>query len=160
MHKAVVVAAGLVCAASQAQADLAPLGRADMQIFGFRVYAAELRTQAGEAFDWSRPFELAITYDTDISARRLTAITADEMVRTGGDAPPDLVTKLGACFADVDDGDRFVARPLGPDRVALRLNDGPDCTVEHPNATRRFFDIWLSDEARDPAASRRLRGLR
>ncbi len=166
---ALVVAVGLLVPGPvQARADLVAagiaeaqkLGRVTVRWFGLPLYDAALYTAGGARFSWQVPMALELAYRREISGESLVAATARELERIEGPQRdhPSILEKLGRCFRDVGPGDWFLAVAPAGDRVEFWFNGVRLCAARHPNLRKRFLGIWLSDEARSVALSRRLRG--
>ncbi|SLN66198.1 hypothetical protein PSA7680_03500 [Pseudoruegeria aquimaris] len=138
-----------------------PVGAVSFSALGFKFYDARLYTEGGADFGWDRPFGLELAYTRDISGGLLVRATMRELRRMEGRKAdhPELERKIAACFRSVGAGDRYVAVPAGRDGVDFWLNGRKTCALRHPGARDRVLGIWLSDDARDPALSRKLRGI-
>lgn len=135
------------------------IGAASLGVLGIKAYDGRLFTLGGAPFDWNAPMALELTYQRNFTAADLVTGTEAEMTRIEGRNVADTVAALTPCFADVSEGDRFVAVGLSPDRIALWLNGAQRCDVAYPAIRQRFLSIWLSDNARFANLSRKLRGL-
>lgn len=136
-------------------------GQAEVRWLGLSIYDARLFTVKGQAFDWSRPFALELSYNRGFSQDRLISATGKELVRLEGPQTDHaaILDKLATCYKSVTAKDRFVAAGLTRDQIAFSLNGRPTCQLQHKNIRQRLLSIWVSDRARDPALSRQLRGL-
>ncbi|WP_372614103.1 chalcone isomerase family protein [Aquicoccus sp.] len=136
------------------------LGRVTVRWFGVPLYDAALYIEGGERFSWQVPMALELAYRREISGERLVEATARELERIEGSRRdhPIILEKLESCFRDVAQGDRFLAVAQAGDRVDFWFNGARVCEVRHENLRKRFLGIWLSDDARSIALSRRLRG--
>lgn len=137
------------------------IGSADLSWFGLKLYTADLYTERGAEFDWSDPFRLDLTYSREFSSAALVKATLVELERTEGARADhaEIEEGLALCFRQVAKGDVFSAMALEQNSVRLFLNGIETCTLEHEDIRRRFLGIWLSDQSRELAASRALRGL-
>lgn len=141
------------------------IGKAEVRLFGFKLYDASLLTVGGSRFDPAKPHALELTYARAFDRESLLEATRKEMQRIEGrriegrrgdhDA---IIDRLRPCFRDVTEGDRFKATALGADRLAFSLNGAKTCEVNGPALANRFLAIWLSDNARDRRLSQKLRG--
>lgn len=158
----------LVPGSVQARADLVAagiseaqnLGRVTVRWFGLPLYDAALYTERGARFSWQAPMALELAYRREISGESLVSATQNELERIEGPRRdhPAIVEKLSPCLRDVGPGDRFLAVARDVDRVDFWFNGRRICEVRHENLRKRFLGIWLSDDARSVALSRRLRG--
>jgi hypothetical protein len=137
------------------------IGSAELRWLGIKLYKADLYTERGEDFDWSRPFQLDLTYQREFSGQALVKATLLEIERVeGGLQDGDaIMAKLAECFRDVKPADRYSAVAVGANAVRFFLNNEETCLLEHDNIRARFLGIWLSDSSRELAASQALRGL-
>jgi len=137
------------------------IGSADVRLLGFKLYEARLFTPAGQGFDPSQPHALELRYARRFDQESLLSATRKEMQRIEGDveAIDPAIESLRSCFRDVTKGDRIKATALAPDRLTVSFNGSPTCDVKGPSLAQRFLSIWLSDKARDPSLSRKLRGV-
>lgn len=137
-----------------------PIGAVSFSALGFKFYDAKLYTPGGRAFGWEQPFGLELAYSRGISAGQLIGATMRELRRMEGRQGDHaaIEAQLATCFKGVSKGDRYVAIPAGRDGVDFWLNGRKTCELRHPGARERVLGIWLSDNARDPALSRKLRG--
>ncbi|MCW9043973.1 MAG: chalcone isomerase family protein [Pseudopelagicola sp.] len=137
------------------------VGAAEVRLFGFKLYDARLLTPGGQGFDPRKPHALELRYARSFDRDSLLKATRKEMQRIEGRGAGISLTmeRLSTCFKDVSSGDRFKATALTADRLVFSLNGTPTCDVTAPRLASRFLSIWLSDKARDPMLSRKLRGL-
>ena len=131
-------------------------GQATFRFLGIPIYDARLFTKGGAALNWSEPFGVELTYRKNLTQYDLVEGTMRELNRTG--APMEVRAKLEACFKDVEKGDRFLAVNQGPNQVGFWLNDQPRCTLKHPQINARFMGIFLGENSRSAAFTRRLKG--
>lgn len=165
---ALAVAAGSAHASEQRPPELdglieatRPLGSAEVTLFFFDLYRADLWTPADGAFSWSQPFALSLTYKRDFSAAELADSSIQEIARVGGvdeAVHAGLEAPLRGCFADVSDGDRITGVSLGADAARFFVNARYTCDIDYPSFSRLFFGIWLDPRSRDPEAARALLG--
>jgi hypothetical protein len=131
-------------------------GVATLRFVGFAVYEARLFTSSGKPLDWSEDFALELTYLRSFSKAEIVDSTLQEFARTGGAMP--VQDQLDVCFAAVTPGDWTLAISQGPDQVGIWRNDAPACTLSHPQMKLRFMSIFLGDNSRSPAFTRKLKG--
>jgi hypothetical protein len=137
------------------------IGSAELDWFGIKLYKAELFTETGGAFAWGSPFRLDLTYSRDFSTSALVKATLIELDRLEGPRAdhPEIGVELGRCFEDVRRGHVFSAIALERNAIRFLLNGEETCTLQHEDIRSRFLGIWLSDQSRELAASKALRGL-
>ncbi len=160
-----MVATGLMICSVTAEArelrDPVVVGAAEVRLFGFKLYDARLLTPGGRTYDPDRPHALELRYARSFDRESLLRATRKELERIqGGQQGVDqAMDRLRPCFRDVSSGDRFKATAHAPNNLSFHLNGRQTCVVEGPSLARRFLAIWLSDSARDPGLSRKLRGV-
>jgi hypothetical protein len=137
------------------------IGYAELSWFGVKLYKAELFTETGAEFAWGNPFRLDLTYSRSFSTSALVKATLIELDRVEGPRAdhPRIEAELGRCFGEVRRGDVFSAIALDRNTIRFLLNGEETCTLEHDDIRSRFLGIWLSDQSRELAASKALRGL-
>ncbi len=137
-----------------------PVGTASFTLFGAELYRAALYTAGGRQYQADQPYGLVLDYKRNIRGGTLISATLREMRRIEGrkDDHKTIEAKLNSCFQTVGNGDRYSAIPRGSDAVEFWRNGALRCTLSHPDIRDRIMAIWLSDQARDPALSRQLRG--
>lgn len=136
--------------------DAEQRGTATFRYLGLPVYKARLFTPAGQPLDWRQDFAIELTYLRRISAETLVDSTLQELTRTGGAL--SVGEKLGACFAVVSPGDRYLALSKGRNTVQFWRNDRLACTLRHDNIKARFMAIFVGDNTRSRSFTARLRG--
>lgn len=149
-------AAAPLTAATAAFSGAGERGAAVYRHFGIPIYEARLFTHRGAAFDWNAAFALELRYLRNFTRYDLVESTMREMARTGPALP--VRDQLERCFRDVRKGDRYLAVPQGPDRIAFRLNGAQTCTLSHPQITYRFMAIFLGENSRSAGFTRKLLG--
>lgn len=131
-------------------------GQATLRFLGLPLYQARLYTPGGSALDWQKDLALELTYLRRLSQTDLVTSTLRELDRTG--APVPVRDQLVECFEDVGKGDRYLAVSNGPDEILFWRNDRRMCTLSHPQIKQRFMAIFLGENTRSPAFTRKLRG--
>lgn len=143
-----------------AEAPLELRGQSSFHVSVFHIYDAELWTpRAG--FSWDNPFRLRLTYARKITANQLVNASIKEMARVfGGEARDfeDMRMPLAACFRDVKKGDVLEGVSQSRDRVRFYFNGKQTCNLAAPQASYKFFSIWLSERSRSPKQARHLLG--
>lgn len=136
------------------------LGEVTFRWLGLPLYDASLFLEGEQQFDWNTPLALRLSYRRAFSKDQLMRATAAEIERLEGQRPDQaqFLQKLDQCFRDVGAGDSFIASSPSRNQVALYLNGRRTCSVRHPDARKRFLNIWLSDNSRAARLSRELRG--
>ncbi|MCB2136480.1 MAG: hypothetical protein KDE08_11140 [Rhodobacteraceae bacterium] len=131
-------------------------GQATLRFFGLPLYQARLYTPGGKALDWQEDMALELTYLRRLSETELVTSTLREFSRTGASLP--VKDQLEQCYDDVGKGDRYLAVSNGPDEVLFWRNDRHMCALTYPRIKYRFMAIFLGENTRSPAFTRKLRG--
>ncbi len=126
-----------------------PSGCADYRFMFFRLYRAELWTDAialpGEKFG------LSLIYHRGFSHDELVSSSISEMARISGRAEASFAAtrmQLRRAMRSVAEGDRYTAWRNGPGRVEFFLNGRPTGVLTQDSDL--FLDIWLGPASRDP----------
>ena len=128
---------------------------------GLKLYDASLYTPSGAAFSWQNPMAIELTYARKLPRAKLVNATRDELKRLEGSRAdhPAILADLNRCLRDVTRGDRFTAVARNAASVALFFNGTKTCKLTQASIGKRFLNIWLSENSRSSAASRKLKGL-
>lgn len=147
-------AAASALPASLAEAKLR--GEATFRFLGIPLYDARLYTKDGAALDWSDTFGVELTYRKNLTRYDLVESTMRELDRTG--SPMAVRAQLETCFNSVKKGDQFLAVSNGPNEVGFWFNGQKSCALSHPDITQRFMGIFLGENTRSKAFTRKLKG--
>ncbi len=147
-------AIGSAANSSEPGADLR--GQATLRFLGVPIYEARLYTDGGAPLDWQNDFGLEINYMREFSGQSLVTATLREMKRMGASLPAR--SEFDRCFFDVGKGDRYLAVSSGPDSISFWRNDTHVCNLSHPEIKRGFMSIFLGENTRSKAFTRKLRG--
>ena len=131
-------------------------GAATYRYIGLPLYKAQLFTRSGAPLDWTKDFGLALTYLRNLTQYDLVEGTMRELARTGASLP--VRDQLQDCFRDVHKGDRYLAISQGANQLGFWLNGERVCTLSHPAIKTRFMSIFLGDNSRSAAFTRKLKG--
>ncbi len=134
-------------------------GEADVRLFGFNLYRAELWVDGG-GFSFEKPFALSLIYKRNFTARQLASRTVEEVAKMEGVAVSTHqgLQALEQCFRNVTPGDRITGVAVDHDRAQFYWNGQQTCEFIYPDFTRRFFGIWLDERSIDPRSRARLLG--
>ena len=125
-----------------------PAGCADYRFLFFRLYRAELWTDAAAAP--GEEFGLSLIYHRSFSRDELVSSSISEMARMSGRPEASFATARAAlerAMQGVAEGDRYTAWRDGTGRVEFFLN-GKSTGALTPDADL-FLDIWLGPASRD-----------
>ncbi len=131
-------------------------GQATLRFLGLPLYQARLYTAEGRTLDWQDDLALELTYLRGLSETDLVEATLREFSRTGASLP--VRDQLEKCYEDVGKGDRYLAVSNGPDEILFWRNGQRMCALSYPGIKQRFMAIFLGDNTRSPAFTRKLRG--
>lgn len=136
-------------------------GSTTARLVAFPLYYAELWVPGGQSYPKASKFALTLRYKYNFSSKILANASVREMSRMSGkslSAYSALEAKLAKCFADVTPKDRFTGVSEGQNAVSFYFNGTKRCTVNQPDISKQFFDIWLGPKTRDQAGAARLAG--
>mgnify|MGYP000229945284 CR=1 FL=1 len=163
MHKIllawVILSVPAILQASTVQTALSSAqvrGEAIFRVFGLPIYEARLYTEDGAALDWNKDFGIELNYLRDLTERDLVDSTLKEFERTGRPLP--VREQLTGCFKDVSKGDQYLAVSSGEDQIGFWHNGVRVCTLRHPRIKQRFMAIFVGDNTRSSAFTRKLKG--
>ncbi|WP_425046000.1 hypothetical protein [Primorskyibacter sp. S87] len=149
-------APALASAIETAISDAELRGKAVFRFVGLPIYEARLFTPSGAPLDWSSDFGLELNYLRNLSGEDLVDNTMSELERIG--TPMPVQDQFARCFKDVRKGDRYLAVTRGQNKIGFWRNGSPVCTVSHPRISQRFMAIFLGDNTRSGAFTRKLKG--
>ena len=134
-------------------------GEADVRLFGFNLYRAELWTD-DNGFTFEQPFALSLIYKRNFTARQLAGRTVEEVAKMEGVSvgTHQGMQALEQCFRNVQPGDRITGVAVDHNRARFYWNGQQTCEFTYPDFTRRFFGIWLDERSIDPRSRARLLG--
>ncbi|MEY8120932.1 hypothetical protein AB9F26_22430, partial [Falsihalocynthiibacter sp. BN13B15] len=66
--------------------------------------------------------------------------------------------QLGQCFDDVSKGDQYLAVSRGQDQIGFWRNGMRVCTLTHPQLKQQFMAIFIGQNTRSKAFTRKLKG--
>ncbi|MEO0343923.1 MAG: chalcone isomerase family protein [Pseudomonadota bacterium] len=137
------------------------LGQSSTRILGITLYEGQLFTSQGADFSYAEPFALTLTYRRNFSGAALAKATIDEIARIEGADQSDLQSLIPLfenCFPDVAKGERITATGPKANTIEVYKNGTRTCRAQDAGLRKRFFDIWLSAQSRDPQGAAQLKG--
>ncbi|MGL4350162.1 MAG: chalcone isomerase family protein, partial [Plesiomonas shigelloides] len=143
--------------------SLRPIGQGEMNWLWFKLYDATLLSKSGRYVAGEYPQALTLTYARAISRSDLLQATADELTRLGlGNQRQRQrwLTELTAFWPDVTVGDQLTFYVDDEGAGHFWWHHKPLGSLIDPQFSAAFLAIWLADNSRDPALTRRLRGQR
>ncbi|HEH9441367.1 MAG: chalcone isomerase family protein [Aeromonas sobria] len=141
--------------------QLRPVGQGEMNWLWFKLYDATLYSQSGRYLPGEYPQAITLTYARSIARGDLLSATAEELARLGAgnkEQRQRWLEQLTAFWPDVGAGDQltFYVDAMGAGH--FWWHNKPLGTLADPQFSAAFLAIWLADNSRDPALTRRLRG--
>ncbi|MFP7408438.1 chalcone isomerase family protein [Aeromonas veronii] len=140
---------------------LRPVGQGQMQWLWFKLYDATLFSESGRYQPGHYPQALTLTYARAIERQDLLSATAAEWQRLGLGTEVERQRWLGqlaALWPDVQAGDKLTFYVDKGGAGHFWWQEKSLGTLADPQFSAAFLAIWLADNSRDPALTRRLRG--
>ena len=140
---------------------LRTVGQGEMRWLWFKLYDATLYSESGRYELGRYPQALTLTYARAIEREDLLSATAAEWQRLGLGSETDRerwLGRLAALWPDVGAGDRLTFYVDSAGVGHFWWQDKPLGSLADPQFSAAFLAIWLADNSRDPALTRRLRG--
>ncbi len=137
-----------------------PFGTGQFSFLWMTIYDISLWTDA-DTWSYESPFALHIQYQLEIDADDLVSTSIDEMQRNHTIVPELLKRyqqELEAVFPKVKNRDTITAVFTPHKRLTFYYNGDPVGTILDMVFARRFLDIWLHPNSRDPAQQKQLTG--
>lgn len=143
---------------------LQKVGEAQLQWLWWPVYEARLFSASGKFQALHGPLLLQLHYHRDISRTDLLETTAELLQSDAGKtaaenaAVPEWMQQLAAIWPDVRADDQLSFFLSDEGRGHFYFNGQWLGAIDDPRFGPAFLNIWLADNSRYPALSRRLRG--
>ena len=150
-----------VLASSTPWQSLRPVGQGEMSWLWFKLYDATFYSHSGRYQPGDYPQALMLTYARAISRQDLLSATADEWQRLdlGSETQRQhWLRQLADFWPDVAAGDRLTFYVDAQGSGHFWWQEKPIGSLADPHFSSAFLAIWLADNSRDPALTRRLRG--
>ncbi|MGL5453146.1 MAG: chalcone isomerase family protein [Aeromonas sp.] len=141
--------------------QLRPVGQGEMNWLWFKLYDATLYSKSGRYVAGEYPLALTLTYARSIAKDDLLRATDEELARIGGSSLAQRArwrAALSAFWPDVTPGDRLTFYVDSRGAGHFWWHNRPLGSLNDPQFCAAFLGIWLADNSRDPALTRRLRG--
>ncbi|MCF3096126.1 hypothetical protein EHZ86_02045 [Aeromonas australiensis] len=154
-------AATAVHASAAPWQQLRPVGQGEMNWLWFKLYDATFYSASGRYQPGHYPQALTLTYARTIGREDLLSATAAEWQRLGLGTVPERqrwLDQLAALWPDVQAGDQLAFYVDKGGVGHFWWQERPLGTLADPNFSAAFLAIWLADNSRNPALTRRLRG--
>ena len=141
--------------------NLVLLGESRLRVLFWDIYDAGLYVTDG-IYDPEKPFALSLNYLRGFSGSDITKRSIEEIRRQGFVDESELAsweTQLSKIFPDVAEGDEIIGVSDPIEGARFLLNGSLIGTITDQNLSRRFFDIWLSEQTSEPAIRESLMGI-
>ena len=138
-----------------------PVGEARLEVMFFDIYDAKLIASDGD-FHPDKPFALSLTYLREFKGKSIASRSIDEMRDQGMEDEVKLATwfeQMQQLFPDVDKGQTITGIADASGRAVFYYNDSKIGSVDDPDFTQWFFNIWLSENTSQPKMREKLLGL-
>ena len=136
------------------------VGKGMFSYYFWDVYTGELFASEGEYAD-QPPFALRLTYQRDLEGKKIAERSIDEMKKQGDVAADDAdnwLSLMESIFPDVSEGDVITGIATKEGTSVFYVNGEKADEISDKTFTKRFFDIWLSDETSEPKFRKKLLG--
>lgn len=138
-----------------------PVGQARLAVMFWDIYDAQLIASEGD-FDPQKPFALSLTYLRKFEGKNIASRSIDEMRDQGMKDEVKLAKwfeKMQQVFPNVDEGQTITGIVDSGQNSHFYFNDTKVGTIEDPEFTQWFFNIWLSEKTSQPKMRNKLLGL-
>jgi hypothetical protein len=137
------------------------VGEARLEVMFFDIYDATLIASDGN-YDPEKPFALALTYLREFDGEDIASRSIDEMRDQGMKDEVKLAKwfeKMQQVFPNVDKGQTLTGVVDDGQRSHFFFNDSKIGTIDDPEFTKWFFNIWLAEDTSEPKMRQKLLGL-
>ncbi len=141
--------------------NLVLLGESRLRVLFWEIYDVGLYVTDG-IYNPEKPFALSLNYLRGFSGSEITKRSIEEIRRQGFVDESELAswgTQLSKIFPDVAEGDEIIGVRDPTEGARFLLNGSLIGTITDQNLSRRFFDIWLSEQTSEPAIRESLMGI-
>lgn len=138
-----------------------PVGEARLEVLFWDIYDAKLIAPNGR-YSPDKPFALSLTYLREFEGKNIASRSIDEMRDQGMDDEVKLAKwfeKMQQLFPNVDEGHTLTGVVDTNQHSHFYFNDNKVGTIEDPEFTKWFFDIWLSEQTSQPEMRQQLLGV-
>lgn len=155
----VVVLIPLRTFASPLDYSLEPVGQADLKVFWFDIYRAELFSDTGTFSGIKAPLYLKITYKRNIAKRALLEETRKQIAPLVDPSMLALwINKLKILWPDISKRDSLSFYLSEPGSGHFYHNDNYLGSIEDGQFGRLFLGIWLGKNSSFPRLTKQLIG--
>lgn len=159
MHKFLAILLLIGGTANAASLDeMKTVGKGKLTWMMWTAYEAELLSPNGE-HDADKPFALKLTYNMDFDSKDIAERSIKEIKGQGVGTEEQLQKwedELKKIFPEVKEDDVIVGIKTADDSTNFLYNGEEIGTVEDPEFTKAFFDIWLSEKTSEPSLRKKL----
>lgn len=137
------------------------IGEAELKVWIWPIYQAQLLSQSGDYAPNQYPLQLSLNYLRDIERQQLLDNTAKEWQRLNicslNPCQPWL-NQLDELWPDIRRGDRLELYAPSPDTAHFYFNGDYLGALQDTGFSEHFLAIWLSRDSRYPKQRRKLIG--
>lgn len=142
-------------------ADAEVVGEGRLKVMLWNVFDATLYGPQGD-YKSEQPFALSLTYLRKLKGRKIVKKTFEE-IRVQGMRDKKLLaaweSQLTAIIPDVKAGQNITGIRDAGGSVWFYFNGKLAGSIEDPQFTQRFFDIWLGESTSEPDLRKKLLSL-
>ncbi|KZM49708.1 hypothetical protein OA90_14545 [Labrenzia sp. OB1] len=146
--------------ASRALPSAQLVGKGRLTFLGFKVFDAELYAPRG-SYSRGGPYALKLTYLRNFKGKAIADRSIEEIRKQGG-TPPDKLSswarQMAAIFPNVSAGQSITGVRTAQGSTDFYQGQRKLGTIADADFTRRFFDIWLGGQTRNPKLRAKLVG--
>lgn len=136
------------------------VGEGRLSMLFWDIYTIRLYTESGR-FDREQPFALSLNYLRAVDGQTIAETSIALIAKQSGvdqGKLSDWERALSLLFPDIAKGDHLVGYQDAASGSRFFLNGDPLGAITDLELSRRFFDIWLSEETSEPRLRRALLG--
>ena len=137
------------------------VGEGRLRFMVWNVYDTTLYAPNGQ-FNTQEPFALSLRYLRSFSGEKIAERTVQEMQTQGVSDESQLsqwLEQMTLIFPDVIRGDAITGVYTADGNVMFYLNTQRIGEISDQTFAKRFFDIWLAENTREPSLRKSLLGL-
>jgi len=138
------------------------VGKTRLKVLFWNIYDATLYASQGK-WNSEQPYALALTYLRDFEGKSIASRSIDEMRDQGYSDDVKLATwyeQMNSLFPDVKEGETITGISDGNKTCHFYKNGELLGSIDDPEFTQQFFDIWLSEKTSEPKMRKELLGKR
>jgi len=136
------------------------VGRAELSVLWFDVYDATFYTPSGSFESFTSPLQLSLDYKRDISKSDLITETDKQFARfnVGKELRAEWLVQLDKIWPDIAKGEQLIFQANQMGKADFFHNQVWIGSVEDPQFSQFFIQIWLSEQGEYPRLAKKLKG--